>query len=60
MLLRDIRTEGKFSWTPEAQREFEKMKEHITTLPMLRHPDFGKTFYIHVDASKKGYGAILT
>ena len=24
------------------------------------HPDFKKTFYIHVDASKKGYRAILT
>jgi len=26
----------------------------------LVHPDFKKTFYIHVDASKKGYRAILT
>ena len=36
------------------------MKETIAKISMLVHPNFRKTFYIHVDASKKGYGAILT
>ena len=36
------------------------MKKRIKEIPPLVHPDFKKTFHIHVDASKKGYGAILT
>jgi len=36
------------------------VREKIAEILTLIHPDFKKTFYIHVDASKKGYGAILT
>ena len=36
------------------------MKETIAKIPMLVHPNFKKTFYIHVDTSKKDYGTILT
>jgi hypothetical protein len=58
--MRDILKSGSFLWTQEAQQEFEEMKESVARLPLLKHPDFNKTFYVHVDASKKGYGAILT
>ena len=58
--LRKLLTETKFQWNQEAEKKFLKLKEIIANIPMLVHPNFEKTFYIHVDALKKGYGAILT
>ena len=49
----------KFQWNQEVEKEFLKLKEIIVNIPMLVHPNFEKTFYIYVDVSKKGYGAIL-
>lgn len=50
---------NKFEWTEEAQASFERLKECLTTAPVLTHPDFTKPFVIQCDASKYGVGGVL-
>ena len=50
----------KFIMTDEAIEEFEDLKQVISSDTCLTHPDMDKDFYIHVDASGVGIGAILT
>ena len=49
-----------FILSDEAKKEIDLLKEIITQYPCLAHPDLDKQFYIHVDASAVGIGAILT
>jgi hypothetical protein len=59
--LREItKANGPFPMPEEAIKEFEDLKEVLKKEPCIAYPDSNKTFYIHVDASKKGLGAILT
>jgi hypothetical protein len=48
-----------FSWTPEATKAFEQLKEVMCKEPVLTTPDFTKTFIVECDASGNGIGAIL-
>ena len=43
----------------EQLRAVQQIVEAITTQPVLCYPNFKEPFYIHVDASEKGLGAIL-
>lgn len=52
-------TDSKFHWTPAAQIAFEKLKEALSTAPILSHPDFSCHFYIQCDASMYGVGSVL-
>jgi len=49
-----------FEWTQDQQNAFEKLKEIITTEPILQYPDFGKEFILTTDASKIALGAVLS
>jgi len=40
-----------FSWTPEATKAFEHLKEEICQVSILVTPDFTKTFIFECDAS---------
>jgi hypothetical protein len=50
----------KFNWSHKCQDSFNKLKELLTTTPILKvaYPD--KHFIVCVDASKKGLGGILS
>lgn len=38
---------------------FGKLKNFLSSPPVLHFPDFSREFVIHTDASEKGVGAIL-
>ena len=48
-----------FSWTPEATKAFEQLKEVMCKDPVLTTLDFTKTFIVECDASGNGIGAVL-
>jgi hypothetical protein len=48
-----------FSWTPEATKAFEQLKEVMCKAPVLTTPDFTKTFIVECDASRNGIGVVL-
>ncbi|XP_076911844.1 uncharacterized protein LOC143569947 [Bidens hawaiensis] len=49
-----------FLWSDEATKAFDKLKQALTTTPILRFPDFTKAFTVECDASSEGVGAILS
>jgi hypothetical protein len=48
-----------FSWTEEATKAFEKIKEAMCTTPILATLDFTKTFILECDALGHGIDVIL-
>jgi hypothetical protein len=57
--LTDLTKKGSFKWNDEAQVTMEKMKEVMSTCPVLSLPDFGIPFTLECDASGEGIGAVL-
>ncbi len=47
-------------WSPSATRAFQQLKERFTSAPILHHPDPELEFFVKVDASNTGIGAILS
>jgi len=48
-----------FSWTPEATKAFEHLREEMCQAPVLDMPDFTKTFIVECDASGNGISVFL-
>jgi hypothetical protein len=48
-----------WEWTNDCTIAFNKLKKCLVSAPVLRMPDFTKTFYIYTDASGLALGAIL-
>lgn len=54
-----LKKNEKFVMKLPAIESFDSLKNALTTAPVLRHPDFGKPFFIQCDASDVGIGAVL-
>jgi hypothetical protein len=54
-----LKKDTPFVWDKSCEIAFNKLKELLTTNPILRPPDFSKDFYLFTDASNFGLGAIL-
>lgn len=46
-------------WEEAQEETFNKLKDILSSPPILAYPDFQKPFELHTDASGKGLGAIL-
>jgi len=46
-------------WSEECEVAFRTLKSKLINAPLLKYPDFNKSFYLETDASLVGYGAIL-
>jgi RNase H-like domain found in reverse transcriptase/Reverse transcriptase (RNA-dependent DNA polymerase) len=49
-----------WNWGSTQQSAFEVLREKMTDQPILRQPDFDKTFFLQTDASKYGVEAVLS
>jgi hypothetical protein len=49
-----------WTWSEEAQKTFDTLKEKHSKFPILRRPDFNKVFILHTDWSALGIGVILS
>jgi len=47
-------------WTKECDLAWEQIKEKLASAPIMGFPDFDDTLYLHTDACKNGFAAILT
>jgi hypothetical protein len=48
-----------FSWTLEATKSFEQLKEVMCNGPVFTTPEFTKTFIVKCDALGNGIGVVL-
>jgi hypothetical protein len=55
----DLTKKGAFKWDEEAQKMMDKMKQVMSTCPILALPDFSLPFTLECDASEEGIGVIL-
>ena len=46
-------------WKPEHQKAFDQLRDAMNREPILKMPDFSKTFILQTDASENGAGAGL-
>ena len=51
---------NKFRWTEECQQVFDRLKEALTTTPILAYPKIGSKFIVDSDASDLTVGAVLS
>jgi hypothetical protein len=49
----------KFVWTEKCTEAFRRLKELLTTTPILKIPDMDVDFLVCTDASKEGLGGVL-
>ena len=51
--------EQQWKWGEEQQEAFDKLRQALTSSPVLGYPDFTKPFLVRTDASTSGLGAVL-
>ena len=53
-------TKPSFVWASEHQKAFDALKIALTTAPVLGYPNFSREFILEIDASLRGFGAVLS
>ena len=53
------RKEATWHWGLEQQKAFDEIKALMTSPELMAFPDFSQRFTLEVDASERGYGAVL-
>ena len=48
-----------FTWSPECEEAFAKVKQLLVSAPLLHPPNLEKDFFLWTDASEQGFGAVL-
>jgi hypothetical protein len=48
-----------FRWTWDYDKEFDLLKEKLSTAPILTYPSWKIEFHVHIDASSITLGVIL-
>lgn len=54
-----LKKKFKAAWGSAQDEAFAKVKEALTSAPVLHFPDFSREFVVHTDASEQGVGAFL-
>jgi hypothetical protein len=49
----------KFEWVQKCEEAFHTLGQHLTTAPVLAHPDNAKPFEVYCDASGTRFGCVL-
>lgn len=58
--LSDMLKAHNFIWTSDADIAFVKLKQAMTSAPVLALPNFNEEFFVETDASGSGIGAVLS
>ena len=58
-LLKLLRKSSKFTWDEEQENAYQQLKAALLEPPILKYPDYSKTFFVVTDASQVGLGASL-
>jgi hypothetical protein len=54
------RKEKKFQWTEECESNFQRLKQLLTSVPILKIADPNKDYVVCMDACKEGLGGVLS
>jgi hypothetical protein len=54
-----LRRSGPFSWTEEAERAFQELKQHLVSLPILVAPEQGESLYLYIAAATEVVSMVL-
>jgi hypothetical protein len=54
-----LRKSGPFSWTKEAERAFQELKQHLVSLPILVAPEPGESLYLYIAAATEAVIMVL-
>ena len=54
------KTNPPFTWTPECQEAFDRLRQSLMSPPTLAYPDYTQPFLLYTDASNQGLGAVLS
>ena len=61
--LTDLTCKGKpqnVEWMEKQESAFQKLKDHLTTMPVLQVADPSRPYILQTDASDRGLGAVLS
>jgi hypothetical protein len=54
-----LRKSSPFSWTEEAERAFQELKQHLVSLPILVAPEPGEPLYLYIAAATEAVSMVL-